>query len=104
MPWKEMDIDQLAEKFKIDISEAREKQRLMSLIVKTRKSKKFTQAEIGKMAGISQSRIAQIESGVGTAKITFDVLFRILGVLGKDYRIVVKTQKDGGKDFGKKVA
>lgn len=34
--------------------------------------------------------IAQIESGVGTAKVTFYVLFNMLVALGYDYRVVTK--------------
>jgi hypothetical protein len=30
----------------------------------------------------------RIESGVGTAKVTFDVLFNILVALGLDYKVV----------------
>jgi len=36
------------------------------------------QAALAKKLGISQARVAQIESGVGTAKVTFDVLFNML--------------------------
>jgi len=39
---------------------------------------------------VSQARIAQIESGIGTAKISFDVLFNILVALGYDYRVVTR--------------
>ncbi|MCI5071465.1 helix-turn-helix domain-containing protein [bacterium] len=42
--------------------------------------------------GVSQSRIAQIESGVGTAKITFDVLLQVLSSLGCDFKIVLKKE------------
>lgn len=40
--------------------------------------------------GVTQSRIAQVESGVGTSKVTFDVLLGILGVLGYDFKILPK--------------
>ncbi len=39
---------------------------------------------------ISQARVAQIESGIGTVKITFDILFNVLVALGYDYRVIAK--------------
>ena len=88
MPWKEMSIEELAKSLGADVSEVREKQRLMSMIVKIRKGKKLSQAALAKKLGVTQARIAQIESGIGTAKVTFDVLFHILTCLGYDYKVV----------------
>ena len=62
----------------------------MQLIIKVRKAKGFSQVTLAKKIGVSQSRIAQIESGVGTVKVTFDVLLNILSVLGYDFTIVPK--------------
>lgn len=93
MPWKEIDIARLAKDKGIDLEEVTAKQKLMLLISKTRKAKGVTQAELGRIVGVSQARIAQIETGVGTSKITFDVLFRILAALGKGCRVVVHTSK-----------
>jgi transcriptional regulator with XRE-family HTH domain len=90
MAWKEVSIEELAKSLGANITEIREKQRLVGLIVKTRKAKKLSQAALAKKLGISQARIAQIESGVGTAKVTFDVLFNMLVALGYDYRVVTK--------------
>jgi predicted XRE-type DNA-binding protein len=90
MAWKELSIEELAEELGANISEIREKQRLVKLIVKTRKAKKLSQASLAKTIGISQARVAQIESGVGTAKVTFDVLFNMLIALGLDYRVVTR--------------
>jgi transcriptional regulator with XRE-family HTH domain len=90
MAWKEISIEELAKSLGANVTEIREKQRLVGLIVKTRKAKKLSQATLAKKLGISQARIAQIESGVGTAKVTFDVLFNILVALGYDYRVVTK--------------
>ncbi len=73
-----------------NITEIREKQRLVGLIVKTRKAENLSQAALARKLGISQARIAQIESGVGTVKVTFDVLFNMLVALGFDYRVVTK--------------
>ena len=90
MAWKEISVEELAKSLGANVAEIREKQRLVALIVKTRKEKKLSQASIAKKLGISQARIAQIESSVGTAKVTFDILFNLLIVLGWDYRVVTK--------------
>jgi transcriptional regulator with XRE-family HTH domain len=88
MAWKEMTIDELAKTFNINPAEAREKQKLIQFIIKTRKKEGVSQAALAKKVGVTQSRIAQIESGVGTAKVTFDVLLNILNKLGYDFKIV----------------
>jgi len=90
MAWKEVSIEELAKSLGANVIEIREKQRLVGLIVKTRKANKLSQSALAKKLGISQARIAQIESGVGTAKVTFDVLFNMLVALGYDYRVVTK--------------
>jgi DNA-binding XRE family transcriptional regulator len=90
MAWKEVSVEKLAKALGANVTEVREKQRLVGLIVKTRKEKKLSQTALAKKLGISQARIAQIESGVGTAKVTFDVLFNMLVALGFDYRVVTK--------------
>ena len=90
MAWKEVSVEDLAKALGANVTEIREKQRLVGLIVKTRKEKKLSQAALAKKLGISQARIAQIESGVGTAKVTFDVLFNMLVALGFDYRVVTR--------------
>jgi predicted XRE-type DNA-binding protein len=90
MAWKEVSIEELAKSLGANVTEIREKQRLVGLIVKARKANKLSQATLAKKLGISQARIAQIESGVGTAKVTFDVLFNMLVALGFDYRVVTK--------------
>jgi transcriptional regulator with XRE-family HTH domain len=68
----------------------REKQRLIEMIVKIRKAKKMSQSVLAKKLGVSQARVAQIERGVGTTKISFDVIFSILTTLGYDYRVVTR--------------
>ena len=90
MAWKEVSIEELAKSLGANVTEIREKQRLVGLIVKSRKANKLSQSALAKKLGISQARIAQIESGVGTAKVTFDVLFNMLVALGYDYRVVTK--------------
>jgi predicted transcriptional regulator len=88
MPWKEVSINELAKSLGVDINEVREKQRLIDMIVKIRKSRKMPQTALAKKLGVSQSRIAQIESGIGTSNITFDVLFQLLTALGYGYRVI----------------
>jgi DNA-binding XRE family transcriptional regulator len=88
MPWKEMSANQLAKSLGINPAEVREKQKLIELIVEARKDKGISQAALAKKIGVSQGRIAQIESGVGTAKVTFDVLLNVLRELGFDFKII----------------
>lgn len=90
MSWKEMSTEELASNLGVNFAEAREKQKLMKLIEKTRKQLKLSQAALAKKVGVTQSRIAQIESGVGTAKVTFDVLLQVLSTLGFDYKVLPK--------------
>jgi predicted transcriptional regulator len=104
MPWKEIDIARLAKDKGIDLEEVTAKQKLMLLIHKTRKANGVTQTELGRIVGVSQARIAQIETGVGTSKITFDVLFRILSALGKGCRVVVHASKKHGSQIKHKTS
>lgn len=92
MAWKEMTVKELANSLGVSLSEVREKQRLIELIVSVRKKKKLSQAALAEKVGVTQGRIAQIESGIGTSKITFDVLFNILTVLGYNYRIIAEKK------------
>jgi len=88
MPWKEITLRQFAKSVGASVSEVREKQRLIERIVKVRKAQELSQAALAEKMGVTQARIAQIESGIGTAKVSFDVLFKILVALGYDYRVV----------------
>ena len=90
MAWKEMTVEELAKSLGANITEVREKQKLISMIIKIRKAKKLSQAALAKKLDISQARVAQIESGIGTAQVTFDILFNILVALGYDYRVTAK--------------
>jgi len=90
MAWKEVSVEELAKSLGVNVSEVREKQKLIQLIVKTRKDHRLSQAALAKKIGVTQGRIAQIESGVGTSKITFDVLLGILSILGYDFKILPK--------------
>jgi transcriptional regulator with XRE-family HTH domain len=90
MPWKEVSPEKLAKTLGINESEVREKQQLIAMIAEVRKKKGFSQALLAKKVGVSQGRIAQIESGVGTRNISFDILFGILLQLGYDFRITYR--------------
>ncbi len=90
MPWKERTIEELADSLGVHPNEVREKQHLIRLIMKARKARGLSQANLAKKIGVTQGRIAQIESGVGTSKITFDILLNILGILGYNFKIVPK--------------
>lgn len=90
MAWKEMSTEELAKSLGINEIEVREKQRLIQLIVKIRKKESISQARLAKKLGVTQGRIAQIESGIGTSKVTFDILLNILTALGFDFKIVSK--------------
>ncbi len=50
----------------------------------------MSQAVLAKKLGVSQARVAQIENGVGTSKVSFDVIFSILTTLGYGYRVVTR--------------
>ncbi|MBI3534449.1 MAG: helix-turn-helix domain-containing protein [Deltaproteobacteria bacterium] len=90
MAWKEMSVNVLAKALDVNPMEVREKQKLIQLIVKTRKKEGVSQATLAKKVGVTQSRIAQIESGVGTAKVTFDILLNVLNTLGYEFKIEFK--------------
>jgi transcriptional regulator with XRE-family HTH domain len=90
MAWKEMTVEELAGSLGVNVKEVQEKQKLIQLITKARKAHGLSQAALAKKVGVSQSRIAQIESGVGTSKVTFDVLLNVLSILGYDFKIVPK--------------
>lgn len=88
MAWKETSLSTLAKSLGVSLIEIRQKQKLIDLIIKTRREKRVSQATLAKKVGVTQSRIAQIESGIGTSTITFDVLFRVLQTLGYEYKIM----------------
>lgn len=88
MAWKEVSVEKLAKSLGVNPVEVREKQKLIELIAEARQEKGLSQAALAKKLGVSQGRIAQIESGVGTAKVTFDVLLNVLLTLGYEIKIV----------------
>lgn len=88
MAWKETNFEKLAKSLGVDPAEVREKQKLMELISEARQERGLSQLALAKKLGVSQGRIAQIESGVGTAKVTYDVLLNVLRTLGYEIKIV----------------
>lgn len=90
MPWKDVSIEELAETLGVNITEVREKQKLCALIAKARKAQRLSQADLARRLNVTQGRVAQIESGIGTSRMTFDVLLAALGALGFDYRVVTR--------------
>jgi len=87
MPWKTVTGEELAKKHGLNYHEIRRKQKIITIIINARKKKKLSQVALAKKLGFSQARMAQIESYIGTRKITFDALFKILDVLGVNYDI-----------------
>ena len=90
MPWEEIDLEELADELGVDYTEMKAKHELIDTIKKARKKHKFTQTKLGELVGVSQSRIARIENGVGTKNMSFEILFRILEALGYEYNISLK--------------
>lgn len=90
MPWKTVTVEEIAKSLGVDIWEIREKRRLMILIARERKAKGMSQAALAKKIEVTQGRIAQIESGIGTSRVSFDVLLAILTKLGYQFKIVTK--------------
>lgn len=94
MAWKEISLEDLAEDLGLDYREVKEKHKLITRIKKVRKNRELSQAELADMVGLSQSRIARIEGGVGTKNMSFDLLFRILSALGYECRVSVRRMED----------
>lgn len=90
MPWKTVTVEEIAKSLGVDIWEIREKRHLMLLIAKERKAKGMSQAALAKKMGVTQGRIAQIESGIGTSRTSFDILLGTLAKLGYQFKIVTK--------------
>ena len=63
MAWKETNVEKLAKSLGLDPVEVREKQKLMELIAEARQERGLSQVALAKKLGVSQGRIAQIESG-----------------------------------------
>lgn len=85
-----MTVEETAESLGVNVSEVREKQHLIQMIVKGRRIQKLSQAALAQKVGVTQGRIAQVESGIGTTNVSFDVLLGILSAMGYQFRIVAK--------------
>jgi transcriptional regulator with XRE-family HTH domain len=92
MGWTEINTEELAHRLGVDSNEIAEKQSLIKSIVHARKKQGLSQVELAKRLGVTQGRIAQIESGVGTRKLTFDVLLHTLKALGIEFHIVARQR------------
>lgn len=90
MPWKALTTKEFAERAGVNFDEMMQKHRLVKQIIRIRKQRGISQAELAKKLGVSQPRIAKIESRIGTHKVTFDVLFRILSILGYSCKVSTK--------------
>lgn len=93
MPWHTMTNEQLANALGIDLAEVKAKKKLIGQIRRARVASGMSQLELGRRVGVSQARIAKIESGIGTGKITFDALFNILQSLGYEYHVSARPAK-----------
>ena len=90
MPFKKISLEQTAYELGVNYFEIKEKQRLIERIKKLRKEQNLSQAQLAQRIGVSQGRIAQIESGIGTNKISFDVILHIINELGFNYEVRLK--------------
>ena len=90
MPWKEVTSKQLAKDLGIDYRELKAKHELIKKIIAYREKNRLSQATLAKIVGLSQARIAQIESRVYCDKVSFEVLFKLLASLGYEYKLTVK--------------
>ena len=87
MAWKEVNLAKWADNMGVDINEIDQKLKLREMIIKIRNKKGMSQEELAEVAGVSRSRIAQIEAGIKLHQASFDVFLRILQCLGYRYKI-----------------
>ena len=76
-----MTSNEIAKSLGVDVGLIKEKHHLIDLIKKARKEKKLSQVKLAKKIGVTQGRIAQIESKVGTNNVTLEVLSFALNIL-----------------------
>ena len=55
---------------------------------------KLSMDQLADVVGVTQSRVARIEGGVGTKNMSFDLLFRVLLALGYEYKISMRKVSD----------
>ena len=75
----------------------REKHRLLESVIAMRKRAGLTQVQLGRKADISQSRMAQIEAGIEKGPVSFDLVFLLLYVLGKDIHVIIRPARKVSK-------
>jgi len=97
MPWKTMTLKEFTESLGLDYAEHAQKHALIKKIISARKRQRLSQAQLAKKVGVSQVRIARIESGLGTYSVSFEALFKILAALGYYCRISVKKGNEQAK-------
>jgi transcriptional regulator with XRE-family HTH domain len=97
MPWKTISMKALADSLGIDYAEIEQKHELIKKIAAARKKQGLTQAQLAKKLGVSQARIAKIETRIETQSISFEALFKILAVLGYTCRVTTKRRAQGAK-------
>lgn len=90
MALKEMTSDEIAKSLGVNKVLIREKHHLIDLIKKARKEQNLSQAQLAKKIKVTQGRIAQIESKVGTNNVTLEALLSILSDLNYTYKISIK--------------
>jgi predicted transcriptional regulator len=104
MPFETVDMHELAAEWGIDYGEILAKQELIRKIIRRRNKLGLTQGQLADLVEVSQPRIAQIETGIKTHKITFDILFKILKALGCSYKITVRANRSSTKSVRSKKA
>ena len=97
MPFEKVDTKSLAKKYGIDINTIRAKHELIEKIIAARKKSSLSQKELAALIGKSQSFIAKIENGIGTKNFSFDLLLKILNVLGYQFKISIKKSSEDSK-------
>lgn len=77
-----------------------DKQRLVGLIKVEREKRNISQAQFAEMLGVSQGRVAHLESKQAFQKVSYDALFSALEALGFFYRILpfAKETKEPKKE------
>lgn len=75
--------------------EIAEKEALVELLKTTREQRKLTQKEMARIIGVSQARIAQIETNNATERVSYDVLLHALRQLNFNLRVIHVTTPEG---------
>lgn len=89
MPWATLTLEEFAKELGIDYAETRQKHDLVKKALAIRKKRGITQAQLAKRMKVSQARIAKIESRIGTDKVSFEVIFKMLAALGYVCRVTL---------------